>query len=134
MAKPALSRTYSLGCPQLDREHEALFSIMERFEEALSGELDFGRLEALKVELAAYFDSHHQYELALMERTGFPEIDAHIEEHREARRKFKRISAIMKDNPWAARALFFVLKGWMATHMTRTDGRLAKHLNAHLPE
>lgn len=134
MAKAALSRTYYLGCPQLDQDHEALFSIVDRFEEALAGTPDFARLAALKVELDGYFDTHFANERALMKKTGYPEMEAHERDHLDARRKCERIAAVMKDDPWAARAMFFVLKGWMVTHLRRADRRLAEHLKAHPSE
>jgi hemerythrin-like metal-binding protein len=125
-----LEEVYGLACPQLDQDHRILFSIIERLGAQLTPEPSGEALDRLAAELVAYLKAHFERELAIMEKTGYPDLEPHRLEHIKAQNRYERFAAVIREDPWIARGVLLALKDWLATHLNCTDRRLAEYLKS----
>jgi hemerythrin-like metal-binding protein len=71
-------------------------------------------------------------EEALMRRAGYPELDAHQEEHRLYLQRVERYKAdLEKTGNNDTVALLRILKDIILDHMLRVDAAYSAHLNVH---
>src|SRR5689334_808856 len=76
------SDAFSVGSPDLDREHRALFRIVTELELAVNAASEPAMQAGLE-RLIAYSDFHFRSEESIMRAKKFPGIDAHAHEHRK---------------------------------------------------
>ena len=72
---------YSVGCPDIDDEHNALFRMAEQLFDAINNGTATSDLTTLFARLASYARFHFEDEEALMQRSGYPEYEQHRREH-----------------------------------------------------
>lgn len=126
----ALEEVYGLACPQLDQDHRVLFSIVERLEAYLHAEPQSDSLERLAAELTAYFATHFENEVGLMEQTGYPEREHHRLEHLKAQSEYEKFAVLIREEPWIARGVLLSLKAWLLRHIGESDRRFAEFLRS----
>ena len=80
MTKLEWKPEYSVGNEAIDNDHKALFALVKELDTAGPGSTSlgdiFGRLDD-------YVQFHFAREEALMERGGYPDLEAHKKEHQE---------------------------------------------------
>lgn len=120
---------YELHCGLLDRDHQVLLDIIDRFEHALMrGEVD-GMVRGLMLEVSAYFESHFENEEELMAATAFPGAAAHIAEHDRMRVQQHTFNdAARSGDRTNALTAVHTLKTWLNEHIAGMDRILSEHL------
>ncbi len=122
----------AIGVPEIDAQHQELFERVERFEESLR------RREAPDVTstfefLRSYAAVHFASEERLMRETRYPDLEAHVAEHREY---VARLDALVRDHEARGPVAFAGLKArnwilvWLLDHVAGRDQALGKHLRA----
>ena len=113
---------YSVGIKSIDNEHQKLLGLINRF---LTASRDhpstFYEQEALE-ELIDYTRYHFKHEEALMEKHGYPDLEAHKKEHQAM---VARVNELVEDyNIRGQEALedtAAYLKHWLINHIQVVD-------------
>lgn len=121
---PTESR-YLLGVPQMDETHREFTEIVNRLAEADKP----GFVELFPI-LVAHTQAHFDSENELMERSGFPAIREHTDEHQRVLGELHRLAAKL-ENGSITLARAYVreqLPTWFDLHAATMDSALAEHL------
>jgi hemerythrin len=109
---------YSLGIAEMDAEHARMMEMMARLETAE------GRADAVKTvgkvvaDLADYVETHFKHEEDLMEKSGYP----HLERHREQHKVFaQNVIDLRSRASLDAHTVFQFLQQWLAEHIMKVD-------------
>jgi hemerythrin len=120
---------YSLGQPDIDREHQALFRMARELNEAMLRGDAREELAGLFARLVAYTNFHFGNEEALMRAANYPDAASHAREHDRLtakvaalEREFERGKATV-----TAETMDF-LRRWLDHHILGTDQRVARHI------
>ena len=126
------SDMYSLEHPQIDREHQALFSLAGHLHEAMLQGSGNDVIGDLLSRLINYTQVHFSHEEALMRRHHYAGMDAHVSEHR-------KLTAQVLDlqQKYAAGRLAITmeimqfLRTWLEHHILKSDLLVARHIREH---
>jgi hemerythrin len=121
---------YAIGSPEIDREHRALFHMVNELEEAMVSGKAEGGLESLFERLAAYSRFHFRTEEKQMRAQGYPDTEQHVREHNEF---IARLALLGKKLSQGEEGTDFetlrFLAHWLEAHVLGADRRLARHLS-----
>lgn len=70
------------GIHEIDQQHQVLFDVVARLEQAVTSDEKWSAVHFALVELTNFANIHFAVEEALMRMHGFPDLDAHIAAHR----------------------------------------------------
>jgi hemerythrin len=120
---------YSLGRPDIDREHKALFRIAQELNEAMLRGDAHEELASLFARLVAYTRFHFSNEEALMRVANYPDTAGHIDEHDRLTAKVAALERQFEDgNATVTEETMKFLRRWLHHHILGTDQRVAVHL------
>jgi hemerythrin-like metal-binding protein len=124
---------YSVGIPEIDRQHQQLFAIANDYfdqrEKQQSPELE----ERLLKDLLDYTEQHFNYEEDLLKKNGYPSYAEHVREHIAVFTQitaFSRAAAGVLDLRAAANKqniAEFLIK-WLSQHIVEKDRHYAAYL------
>jgi hemerythrin-like metal-binding protein len=109
---------YSLGIAEMDAEHAKMIEMMARLE-SVDGRPDALRTVGKVVsDLADYVETHFRHEEDLMEKSGYP----HLERHREQHKVFaQNVIDLRSRASLDARAIHQFLQQWLGEHIMKVD-------------
>ncbi len=123
--------SYSVGVQAMDDDHKRLLILLNKFQTAYeyhTGD-EFER-EALN-ELVDYTKTHLEREEKLMEENGYPDLEAHKQEHREMIARVEQFLTLYADKGHAVLGeVSQYLRDWLINHINGTDKRYGPYLNA----
>ncbi|MES9856335.1 MAG: bacteriohemerythrin [Sedimenticola sp.] len=126
----AWKASYSVGIASLDNDHKELIELLNHFQTAHdynTGE-EFER--AALDRLVAYTKNHFHDEEALMEKYGYPHLDAHKEQHQEMVQSVEKfIRDYEQRGHEALEGVSHYLRGWLIYHINGTDKEYGTFLN-----
>lgn len=119
----------SVGIPEIDEQHKGLFACLARVEAAIDekerGSAVFFALD----QLADYVRIHFAVEEIEMRMHGYPDIDAHISEHRAFEARIRKFSEdALHRNVYEEVREF--LKDWLVRHIKVVDKAYVPYLIA----
>ena len=124
------SEEFSVQMEELDTQHKKLFDILERLHEALETQKEKKEFALLLGEFIFYADYHFIAEEAYLEKIGYPEIDAHKEQHQRVKEKVKEFREnYNKGNYIITLDLSEFINGWIKQHILIEDQKYAKFLS-----
>lgn len=115
------------GIHEIDQQHQVLFDVVARLEQAVTSDDKWSAVHFALVELNSFVNVHFAVEEALMRLHGYPDLEAHIAAHRafsvdllEIRQRSIRadVSAGMTN----------MLKEWLVVHIGVVDKQYVPHL------
>jgi len=115
-----------VGIPQVDQEHQQLFAIVARIQQALEQDGDTAQNEARRAvaELLEYTRTHFASEEALMEASAYPALPAHRELHHELLLQVGEMELRVEvGEPSASLDLSRFLAKWLINHIQVADQR-----------
>jgi hemerythrin len=116
------------GLPWMDGAHEVQATLVDSIEETASRG-DRREVQDLLLRLVEETADHFALEHDMMRSTGFPEREAHVEEHD---RLLRQVSALLESYAMGEQAktldLARTLRGWLAAHIHGKDRALAEFL------
>jgi hemerythrin-like metal-binding protein len=127
--KPSLS----IGVPEIDAQHQALFEKAACFEAAVKAREPNHRLAELFGFLSRYATVHLGAEERLLRETRYPGLPEHVRQHADFQR---RLGALVPhwESEGASTALLLALVGfldlWLRDHVTSSDQRIGDYLRA----
>ena len=120
---------YSLGQPDIDREHKALFRMAQQLNEAMLRGDAQAELAGLFARLVAYTKFHFTNEEALMRGTNYPDTASHVREHDQFTAKVAALEREFENGKTTVTAeTMEFLRGWLGHHIVGTDQRMARHI------
>lgn len=124
---------YSVGIPEIDKQHQQLFAIandyFEQMEKQQSPELE----ERILKKLIDYTQQHFNYEEELLKKIGYPYYAEHVREHMAV---FTQITAFsraaagiisLQAAPTEQNVAAFLIK-WLSHHIVEKDHNYAAYL------
>jgi len=120
------SDEYMLGVDLIDDEHRDLFQYAQDFHDALSAGRNREAVVKLFDRLLDYTNLHFRNEEEVMRRAGYPDLQAHQDEHRKMTRE---VMELYKDkrNIFSENVADF-LCSWLSKHILEVDRKLATFL------
>ena len=115
-----------LGVDLIDDEHRGLFQYVQDFHDALSAGRNRDAVVKLFDRLLDYTNLHTRNEEEGMRRAGYPDLQAHQDEHRKLTRE---VMELFKDkrNLFTENVADF-LCSWLSKHILEVDHKLAAFL------
>lgn len=120
-----------LGIPAIDADHKMLVGLLNTLHYAMiAGDDRSGIGDELKV-LVDYTHTHFAREEALMERSGYPDIEAHRAIHRRLAAAMEEHRATFLDEPDAfdMAAFYDFVSDWLLHHVLGEDMKLKPYLS-----
>jgi len=115
-----------LGIPSIDAEHRVLVKYAEDFREAINKKAGHDAVAHLFDRLLEYTTSHFAREEALMQKRGYPKMEAHVSEHRRITREVMELN---RDKRYVFPAsVDGFLEDWIINHINHTDRQYVEYL------
>lgn len=113
---------YSVGHDELDAQHQKLFSIGNRFHDALTGGKHQSELRSIFMELIHYTQAHFATEEAHLREIKYPEYVRHKENHDKLVKLVSNYAEQFanRENGVEQRAMSFI-KTWLDGHILGMD-------------
>jgi hemerythrin len=122
---------FSVGVKQIDAEHQKLVGIINELHDAMSRGQGKDVLERIFKDLTEYTQTHFANEEALMQKTGYPDLENHRLQHVDLIRQIDELQAKAKTgSALVSINVLNFLRGWLTDHMLDSDHRYQAHLNS----
>jgi len=120
---------YSVRIGSIDGQHQNLFRMAEDLYTAMSAGQGKPALSKILDRLVQYTTVHFAHEERLMSLHGYPDLAAHVAEHRALTRQVLAFQAKFEDGQsvLTVQVLLF-LKDWLQKHIAASDQRYAPYL------
>jgi len=122
------SPALAVGLPLIDDQHRELFDRASRFFAAAGTRGQEAEVPRALEYLAGHVRFHFAEEERLMERLGYPGLEAHREEHRTYQKRLDGVHSHYEsegDSAAVVAALDGLLRLWLDEHVCRADRFLA---------
>lgn len=120
---------YSVDIPEIDRQHQKLFALLNELCDAMQdgrGSAAVGKVLDRVVDYTAY---HFGYEEKLLREAGYPEDDAHRAEHAKLTDQAKELAVrLQKQQGDVPVATLKFLSDWLGRHILGSDKKYAAFL------
>ena len=115
---------YELGCTPMDDTHREFVEWINRLTEVPEGEF-LASFDQFLAHTVAHFDQENLW----MEKSGFPPIHCHVDEHQRVLATLQSIRRMVaKGDVAIGRRAAEELVSWFATHAATMDTALAVHM------
>ena len=122
MAEFQWSDDFSVGNAAIDADHQGLFALIAELHAADPAQID---LTEIISRLEAYTAGHFAREEELMKKVGYPDFDAHVEEHEafvEWVQTVKRTYRLAVESPFhISDTVNKHLADWLVSHIMKED-------------
>jgi hemerythrin-like metal-binding protein len=120
---------YSVQIASIDGQHQNLFRLAEELHAAMNAGQGKAALARILDRLVQYTKVHFAHEERLMSLHGYPDLDAHIAEHRALTQKVIDFQAEFEGGrALITLQLLHFLKDWLLKHIASSDQRYAPYL------
>ena len=120
----------SVGVKAIDQQHRVLVDILNQLADLIQGGAQAWDESVTLTKLVEYTETHFAFEEALMRRSNYAGLDAHVQEHRLL---FQQVSDLVANNAAGeavdSQALVVFLRDWLSSHIMGTDRILGRELN-----
>ena len=121
---------YATNVVLIDRDHKHLVELINNLHEARTSGRTEKVLQRLLADMIDYTHSHFAREHELMTAHAYPEIDRHLEAHRQLLEGVLQLQQrLQADDPQLGTDLFRFLREWLLEHIVETDHKFGAYLN-----
>lgn len=115
------------GIHEIDLQHQVLFDVVARLDRAITSDEKWSAVHFALVELSNFVNVHFAVEEALLRLHDYPEVDAHIADHRRFSAKLAEIKqhSIRQD---VSVKMADWLNNWLVDHIGVVDRAYVAHL------
>ena len=117
--------SYKIGNAAIDAQHQVWFARINSFLEAT----DSKSLQYCEVMMNQYTRVHLKFEEQLMLDIRYPEIESHLQQHRELLAKLEEIEAQIDNGTLDTAQWTSFLSDWLLNHIRVYDTKLAAFVN-----
>jgi hemerythrin len=126
------SPRYATGIPAIDAQHQRLFEIIQKLQEALEADRAQGETLETTAFLVRYVDEHFRAEEAYMARIGYPDLEEHQELHGRLRSRVQGIRQQVEEaQGGSAMELSTLLFEWLRDHILHDDFSYVRYARDH---
>jgi hemerythrin len=129
----AFDDTLLTGIEDIESQHREIFSRFDSFSNACSGLESYNGLMKLVGFFESYSSDHFNFEEKVMQDAGFPNLEAHRNEHRSFRADITRLKMRISEVGSEDRTpIFFaekILFKWLKIHIGHSDREIVDFLN-----
>jgi hemerythrin len=121
----------TMGVPEIDAQHQAIFEQVARFEATATGRGSPSTLQELFEFLSEHVKGHLEAEERLMEESGYPGIDEQRQQHAEFTRRLKLLVPLWDaegESHVVCHVMLGFVQSWLANHVLSSDRRLGDYL------
>lgn len=116
---------YSVGMTEIDEQHQALFSAINRLWATIIGKGEAGAVRELLDELERYTISHFSAEEIFMRQMEYPDFDRHKKLHVMFTGRIAQEREAVAQGKSVSLDLLHFLKDWLIEHILVEDQRYA---------
>lgn len=118
---------YSVGILEIDDQHKLLLRSFTEIEESIKLGQGWSNTHYAILELNQLARMHFTFEEAIMHMFGYPETEAHINEHQQF---FTKMASIERHSLKKSAEVEMVqfLRGWLTSHILGSDRTYAKYI------
>ena len=113
--------SYKIGNAAIDAQHQVWFTRINSFLEAT----DRKSLQHCEVMMNQYTQAHLKFEEQLMRDIRYPDIESHLQQHRELLTKLGEIEAQIDNDTLDTAQWTSFLSDWLLNHIRIYDTQLA---------
>lgn len=115
----------SVGIARFDAEHRRLVDMVNDLFDAVQGGRGREALGDILDDLITYTETHFSNEEAALRECTFPDVEAHVEEHRLLTEQVREIRRKYLSGPSATLSMEVMnfLKNWLIKHIQGSDRR-----------
>jgi hemerythrin len=118
----------SVGVPPMDAQHQRLIALVNKLHEAMSKGVGKQMLGTVLDELVAYTRQHFSAEELLMTRHGYPDVAAHVAEHRKLVATVQKLQSDLTSGTLLTIEVMEFLKQWLSGHILGVDSKYGPYL------
>ena len=127
----AWNSRYSTGIEIIDDQHRELFRIVDRLRRMVSEAATRALVEDTIVDLVACSEQHFATEEAYMARVAYPDLEAHVAEHRSMLGSLQDLLTKFRESEQAmALVVPTFMEGWLRHHISDGDFGFVTFLKA----
>lgn len=119
---------YSIGIPEIDREHQKLVTCVSKIEEAVAKGAGWSTLHFALETLVSCTTDHFAIEESIMRIQQYPQLDDHIVGHVEFLQRLERLENQSLAGPLTKESIEF-LQPWLEEHFVVDDKHYASYLS-----
>lgn len=122
------------GIEEIDRQHETLVELYNELDEALWKGRANRQMELILARLVKYTKTHFAIEEAVLEATGYPDLEQHqFEHHRLAERLRQYVVRYKRSQERISAEMLDFVRKWITSHIMECDMSYVGHVkkNAH---
>lgn len=113
---------YSVGVPSIDDDHKKLINLINQLQNANYYFVDKEYERQALNELIDYTKYHFDREEKLMQKFGYPDLEPHLEQHKQMINKVNRMVEDYEANAeHAIDNTVKFLRNWLINHIRKTD-------------
>ncbi|CAK0741336.1 Hemerythrin [Azospirillaceae bacterium] len=127
------STIYSTGHPDIDADHEKLFSILNCFTQAVNRGEEMAVIRNVLSDLLDYVDYHFSREETLMERQDYPDYNLHQRMHKRFTQQITLVISQLDIGVDMSAFLLSFLTRWLCDHILGADQKLGAFLKSRFP-
>ena len=134
MSDETIDPRYSIGVPEMDREHARWIALIEAFRSAAAGHLTDARgISAARLaleQLSAYTRQHFASEERLLAQCHYPELGAHQTKHHELAAAVAKLAQEIEEQhgTTAPLKLNLFVTVWLLEHIMSEDWKYARFI------
>ncbi len=122
---------YSVHVVTIDQEHQMWFELVDGLHQAMLVGKGSEILATLLAQMTQYTSYHFAHEEELMAAAGYPQMQAHVQQHDELRETTRRFVARFELGEIGMTIeLTLFLSQWIKQHTLTTDRRMGEYLSA----
>ncbi|MCQ4347652.1 bacteriohemerythrin [Pseudomonas stutzeri] len=125
---------FETGIDIIDEQHKRIFEYLEEIDHAIKTR-DIGEIEQVIKSLIDYAISHNAFEESLMEKAGYPMLEAHHEVHerfKERAHAYRERFGNGEDPIRLAREVRSDIGLWLTNHIKRDDKHYVNYVKRDL--
>ena len=119
------SECVSLGIPDMDRQHEGFFDLINQVSRGLLTRQPLSAIEGVIADLEAYARAHFGAEEALMELHAYPGLSEHLESHAQFVTKVEQLAEKVAAGESVGLEMLRFLSDWWSFHIGMADRQYA---------
>ena len=120
---------YNVRIPQIDAQHNRLVGLLNELYEAMKAGKGKEVLETILSDLANYVRVHFTTEEQLLNANGYPDYQAHCQEHARFVQQVREFQNQVSQNRMTISVQVSVfLKDWLINHILKTDQQYSDFL------
>jgi hemerythrin-like metal-binding protein len=119
--------SFNTHIPEIDRQHQHIFAVLNRLYEAAQTPVDLESVKTLLLEVNAYAHTHFSTEEKLMARYNYPELPMQKTQHNYYKMQIAQLTREFEDeNVAVVKRILQFLKDWFLGHILQEDLKFAE--------